>query len=222
MKGLRQPATLIAMLALFVALGGTAAVAGGLISGSQIKNHSIPANKLTSSAITSLHGQQGQKGDTGATGSPGPKGDTGAKGDPGPKGDTGAKGDPGVKGDTGAKGDQGVKGDPGDPGSARAWARVAGDGTVVFGQHVSSVTHTGGTGTYCVELDSGFVTNTSAVAVLTAYFPNDSTSAGTPGQTTVLEWDGTCGTNGLEVIAFRMVPGTSVANNDEPFAIAVP
>ena len=44
MKRLTHPATAIAIIALFVALGGGAALASGLISGSQIKNHSIPAN----------------------------------------------------------------------------------------------------------------------------------------------------------------------------------
>ena len=59
-KHLRHPATLIAAAALFVALGGGAvAYAGGLISGSHIKNHSIPAKKLTKAAIKSLHGQPG-------------------------------------------------------------------------------------------------------------------------------------------------------------------
>jgi hypothetical protein len=79
MKSLKHPATATAVLALLVALGGTA-YASGLIPGSQIKNHSIPANKLTASAIKSLQGQRGP------SGPPGAKGDTGPKGDPGPKG----------------------------------------------------------------------------------------------------------------------------------------
>jgi hypothetical protein len=59
-KRLRHPATVIAALALFVALGGgTAAYASGLISGSQIKNHSISEKKLTSAAIRALRGQRG-------------------------------------------------------------------------------------------------------------------------------------------------------------------
>jgi hypothetical protein len=89
-------ALVISLIALFVALGGTA-YASGLISGSQIKNHSIPAKKLTASAIKSLHRQRGP------TGPPGPKGDSG------PKGDTGAQG-PGAisftKGDVPADGIQ--------------------------------------------------------------------------------------------------------------------
>ena len=47
MKRLTHPATVIAALALFVALGGTAAWASGLIPGSRIKNHTIAEGKLT-------------------------------------------------------------------------------------------------------------------------------------------------------------------------------
>jgi hypothetical protein len=83
-KGLKHPATVIAALALFVALGGGAALASGLISGSQIKNHSIAAKKLTKKAIASLHGQRGPRGATGATGAPGAAGATGAQGPAGP------------------------------------------------------------------------------------------------------------------------------------------
>lgn len=91
MKGLRHPGTIIAVLALFVALGGgAAAYASGLISGSQIKNHSIPAKKLTKSAIKSLRGQRGPAGPTGATGPQGPQGATGSRGPTGPQGPSGA------------------------------------------------------------------------------------------------------------------------------------
>ena len=63
MKRLSHPATIIAAAALFMALGGGAyAAAQTLISGSKIKNHSIPVNKLTSSAITALKGQKGDPG----------------------------------------------------------------------------------------------------------------------------------------------------------------
>ena len=53
----KHPATVIATVALLVALGGgTAAYASGLINGSQIKNHSIATKKLTRGAIASLRG----------------------------------------------------------------------------------------------------------------------------------------------------------------------
>lgn len=75
MKRLTHPATVIAAVALFLALGGgAAAYESGLISGSQIKNHSIPAKKLTKSAIKSLRGKRGPAGAKGATGPQGPGG----------------------------------------------------------------------------------------------------------------------------------------------------
>lgn len=93
MKHLTHPATIISALALFVAFaGGAAAYASGLISGSQIKNHSIPANKLTASAIASLHGQRGARGPAG------PAGASGAVGPAGPAGTPGAPGAPGTTG----------------------------------------------------------------------------------------------------------------------------
>jgi hypothetical protein len=74
-KRLTHPATIIAAAALFLALGGgAAAYVSGLISGSQIKNHSIPANKLTKSAIKTLRGRRGPTGNTGKTGPQGPGG----------------------------------------------------------------------------------------------------------------------------------------------------
>lgn len=98
-KRLRQPATVIAALALFVALGGGAAsYASGLISGSQIKNHTIAENKLTSKAIKALRGQRGPTGATGATGATGP---TGATGETGATGATGPQGIQGVQGPVG-------------------------------------------------------------------------------------------------------------------------
>ena len=84
MRFLKHPATAIAAIALFVALGGGAAWASGLISGSQIKNHSIPAKKLTKSAVKSLRGQRGTRGPAGPTGPQGPQGVQGTQGPAGP------------------------------------------------------------------------------------------------------------------------------------------
>lgn len=58
MNSWKHPATIIAAIALFVALGG-GAFAAVVINGSQIKNHSIAAKKLTASAVKSLHGHPG-------------------------------------------------------------------------------------------------------------------------------------------------------------------
>ena len=89
MKALKHPATVIAALALFVALGGGAAWASGLISGSHIKNHSIAEKKLTKKAIKALRGHRGARG---ARGPAGAKGATGAAGAPGAPGATGPPG----------------------------------------------------------------------------------------------------------------------------------
>jgi hypothetical protein len=76
---LRHPATIIAAVALFVAVGGgTVAYASGLISGAQIKNHSIATKKLTKSAINSLHGTRGPAGPPGPQGVQGPAGPSSA------------------------------------------------------------------------------------------------------------------------------------------------
>lgn len=86
MKPLKHPATIIAAIALFVALGGGAAWASGLISGSQIKNHSIATKKLSKKAIKQLKGNRGPKGATGPAGAPGAAGAPGVAGPPGPPG----------------------------------------------------------------------------------------------------------------------------------------
>lgn len=81
-----RPAFVVAFIALFVALGGTA-YASGLISGKQIKDHTIAEKKLTKRAIRALRGQRGLRGlagATGATGATGPIGPTGPQGPAGP------------------------------------------------------------------------------------------------------------------------------------------
>jgi hypothetical protein len=95
------------LVALLVVLGITATASGtgsGLITGSQIKDHTIDsrdlidhtiqAHDLSPTLIKSLRGApgpQGPKGETGATGLQGPRGETGATGPQGPKGESGAQ-----------------------------------------------------------------------------------------------------------------------------------
>lgn len=73
MKHLRHPATIVAALALFVALTG-GAYASGLMSGSHLRNHSVAEKKLTRSAIRALRGHRGPAGPQGDTGPAGPAG----------------------------------------------------------------------------------------------------------------------------------------------------
>jgi hypothetical protein len=67
-----RPTAVIAMLALFIAIGGTATAASGLINGSKLKNNTVSGKKLKNKTITkkklapatikALKGNQGPKG----------------------------------------------------------------------------------------------------------------------------------------------------------------
>ena len=97
-----SPAMVIALIALFVALGGTGyAAATGSIDSREIKNSSIQGTDVKDKSLTpkdfqgSIRGPAGRDGATGATGAPGLAGATGpsgAKGDKGDDGDTGPAG----------------------------------------------------------------------------------------------------------------------------------
>jgi hypothetical protein len=108
----------VAFTALVVALTGTAAAAtvlitkssqvkSGVITGRHVKNGSLGARDLSSSARSSLKGAAGSAGVGGAAG---PKGDTGATGPKGDTGATGPKGDPGTNGTDGRDGQAGPQG----------------------------------------------------------------------------------------------------------------
>jgi hypothetical protein len=107
-------ANVVAVLALFVALGGASYAAVTLpansVGAKQIKTRAVSLKKISPAARSALKGQQG---DPGAQG---------AKGDPGVPGPTGPKGDNGDPGATGAKGE---KGDPGPAGPGARWAEVS-------------------------------------------------------------------------------------------------
>lgn len=118
-----SPALIVALVALFVALGGSAYAALALpknsVGSAQLINGAVTPTKLSQASKRALS-RPGPKGETGA---PGPKGDLGPKGDPGPKGETGAQGPEGPKGDAGAKGDTGAAG----PGARiLSWDEAAG------------------------------------------------------------------------------------------------
>ena len=139
--GRPSPALIVALLALFVALGGTT-YAAVQIHGSQIVDNTIATSKLRNGAVAgaklrngavtgaklapglrarllqrSVTGAQGATGAKGEAGATGPQGLAGATGPQGPAGATGAKGEPG------AQGPQGVVG-PRGPGSERRLVRT--------------------------------------------------------------------------------------------------
>src|SRR5437660_1567173 len=86
-------ANVLALLALFIALGGTSYAALSLPKNSvgtgQIKPRAVTLSKLSTSARKSLKGQSGPAGPTGPAGPSGPAGPTGLTGDTGM---TGARG----------------------------------------------------------------------------------------------------------------------------------
>lgn len=92
LKEIKRPrlATILAGLALMVALGGSATAASGLINGKKIKNNSVPGkklknrtvtpNKLAPKTIKTLRGKRGPQGAQGPQGQQGPKGAPGENG----------------------------------------------------------------------------------------------------------------------------------------------
>jgi hypothetical protein len=101
----------IATLALFIALSGSA-YAATKIDGRDIKRKSIPLNRLAKVPIGE-HGKPGPagpKGEVGSSGAPGAPGAAGAVGATGPQGPAGPKGDTGAPGLTGPIGPAGAGG----------------------------------------------------------------------------------------------------------------
>jgi hypothetical protein len=135
-----SPAMIVALLALFVALGGTATAAGLLITGKQIKNGSVAGIDIKNNTLRGADidesrlgavrsakyaNQAGSAGNadtvdgidsTDLRGMKGDKGDPGAEGPRGEAGPRGEKGDPGTQGERGELGLQGEQGEPGPQG----------------------------------------------------------------------------------------------------------
>jgi hypothetical protein len=82
----QSPAMVVATLALFVALGGTAVAAGTLITGKQIKNSSITGADVKNKSLTQRDFRGSVRGPRGPTGPAGPQGPQGSLGPQGPQG----------------------------------------------------------------------------------------------------------------------------------------
>ncbi len=177
MKTLKNPTTILALLALFVSLGAGAAVAGHAINGKSIKNHSISLTKLSKSAISALSGKSGPKGDTGPQGPSGPSGPAGAKGATGNQGPVGVTGARGPIGPVGATGVQGPRGNLGVTGADGVVPIYNTAGAVKASQHAV-------TGTFTMPNSNGPSTVTLAGSAVfssaSSYFCaiNDATTAG--------------------------------------------
>ncbi len=107
----RRPSmtTVIACLALFFALGGTAIAAQHYLVTS--------TDQIKPSVLAKLKGKEGPPGPQGQTGPAGAPGATGETGSAGPRGFTGPQGSAGAQGATGAPGREGERGPAGESGS---------------------------------------------------------------------------------------------------------
>jgi Collagen triple helix repeat (20 copies) len=102
----RRHTTVVAYLALFAALGGSAYAAvtvtgknikDGTVSGRDVKNRSLGKAELSPSAVSSLLGDRGPAGPQGPAGPKGPQGEPGLPGAPGETGPQGPSGLTGIE-----------------------------------------------------------------------------------------------------------------------------
>ena len=144
-----SPAMLVALMALFVALGGSS-YAAITLSNNSVKSKHIAKGNVKRSDI----GRNAVNSAKVAAGSLRSSDFAAGQIPAGPQGAQGPQGERGLQGETGA------------PGTARAYAVVDNDGTFVGNRrkNITAVTHTVGTGTYCLTIDpaSGIDTTTAA------------------------------------------------------------
>jgi hypothetical protein len=125
--GRPSPALLIALIALFVSLGGTGYAASQVTAGaSKAKTTAKPVTKAQVNKMIAGYFTAHRAELKGAEGPAGKNGDAGAKGDKGEKGDRGEKGDTGDKGERGEIGPQG-------PGAITLVASAIGNETAPVG-----------------------------------------------------------------------------------------
>jgi Collagen triple helix repeat (20 copies) len=100
-----RPSTVIATVALVLAMSGGAYAAGKYVITSP--------KQIKPSVLKSLQGKVGKAGANGAAGATGPAGPAGPAGAAGAKGEPGPKGEAGAKGEAGPKGEKGLSGETG-------------------------------------------------------------------------------------------------------------
>lgn len=125
---LRRPAhaTVVAYLALFVALGGSS-YAAITVTGKNVRDNSLTSRDVKDASLLSRDfrdgqlpaGPQGPEGPSGRPGEQGLRGEQGAAGERGLQGPQGERGTPGEQGVQGPKGDKGDTGAVGPAGSAK-------------------------------------------------------------------------------------------------------
>lgn len=157
----------IALLALFVALGGTTYAATALPKNSvgtqQLKKGAVTKAKINKKTIRQLKGNRGPAGPQGATGAQGP---TGATGPQGPQGAQGPQGPPGPVGTVATLADERFS-LMWTSGTTVMHAAIRGDGSIRDTNDPGLVVTKVGTGAYCIQATSP---NEGAVGVLQDQF----------------------------------------------------
>lgn len=169
-----SPAMGVALVALFVALGGTGYAAGGGFGGDGggLRAEAAARRGARRGARRVQRGPTGARGPAGPQGTAGPAGSTGAAGERGAPGATGAPGAPGATGATGPQGPAGT---------AKAFASITSTGRVRAG-HSFAITDANvsirSRGYYCFDLSGVGITSANAVPIATPDYADDNTSSG--------------------------------------------
>jgi hypothetical protein len=207
----------IALVALFVALGGTTYAASTALIGTntvaspQVVNGSLQAKDLSAKARSALKADRGARGLVGARGARGP---------------TGAQGTQGAQGPRGVQGIQGIQGPQGLSGPARAYAVVAADGTVNAALSKNITVNKNGAGTYCITLGGGIDPATTTLAASVIFTFGGDTTATIQVANPAIANVGNCAAGQFEVITRTLVSaaaGMPVTANrvDEAFSLVV-
>lgn len=190
LAGLRQRLTyanIMATIAVFMALGGSAYAAVVLpansVGSKQIKNRAVTLAKIGSSARRALHGQRGVRGPRGL------EGQQGAQGPQAPQGPQGPQGGPGAPGQAGSQGPAGT---------ARAYGLVTSTGTLVAGKSKNIATVTSSGDQYCITPSPGI--NVASVEAVANVDYGDSGSTADGFAQILHQGSGGCPAGALEVI----------------------
>jgi hypothetical protein len=188
----------IALLALFVALGGTSVAASNAllprnsVGTAQLKKGAVTKKKINKKTVRALRGNRGPRGEQGAQG---------------------------------AQGLQGAQGAQGVPGTARAYGLVNFGGTAVTrSKGVVSVAHPN-VGVYCILLDPS-ITFSASGAVLSPNYPDDTTGNFAIAHTEFVSQPVDCPAgNYVDVRTYRVTAnGTNLVNtlSNQGFFFVVP
>ena len=129
----------------------------------------------------------------------------------------GPRGAQGIQGAQGAQGTQGIQGVQGVAGTARAYGRVAGNGTLTRSKNITSVGHPA-TGVYCLTPAAGIDPAQTGLIATPDYTADSTVIGGTNGNQAIVEWrsgPSACAAGQMQVITgLRTVSTTGSSDGD--------